>query len=354
MAYGRRKAFVNIAICFGTRPEIIKLCVLSKRLSQDHDVINIFTGQHHSLFNDVKNLIQYIHYNLPLGEHKNINLLYSDLMGHISLCFEKCKPDLVIVQGDTASSYCAAMCAFMNGIRVGHVEAGLRTYNIKSPFPEEFNRQSISKIADYNWCPSTIAMNNLIEEDIDGEIILTGNTIVDFVYRLCDITNLTSNNEIILTLHRRENSDLFKNMLLQINNVANNHKDLRFVFPAHPNPIIQSQLGVLSAPNVEVIKPVPYEYFIKRLSKCKAIITDSGGIQEEAVCLRKKVMVCRNTTERREAINIGLGRLVGDNIESNFDWLIEKDLMVDKSVCNPYGNGDACEKIADNIREIPK
>ncbi len=343
------KENVKIAICFGTRPEIIKLSLLSEKLTNKYEVLNVFTGQHHSLYEDVKRLIPIIHQRIPLLEYENLNLLYADLIKGLYDYFNKEKPNLIIVQGDTASSYCGAFCAFMMGIKIGHVEAGLRTNDMFSPYPEEFNRQMIGKIADYNWCPSQSAAENLKREGANGKIIFTGNTIVDFIHKMCDISKIIYKNEIVVTLHRRENKELFSNMLEQINREAITHPSLNFVFPVHPNPNIRKQLNILTAPNVLVREPMRYEDFLLLLLRCKGIITDSGGIQEEALCLRKKTLICRNNTERKEGVNIGITRLVGNEIEENFEWLLTP---FEKEFDNPYGDGDACTKIINSIKDL--
>jgi UDP-N-acetylglucosamine 2-epimerase (non-hydrolysing) len=336
----------KIAICFGTRPEIIKLCLLSKKLSNKYDVVNIFTGQHHSLFENVKHLIPNIHYLLPIGEYENLTLLYADLIKNLYELFNRIKPDLVIVQGDTASAYCASFCAFIMGIKVGHVEAGLRTYDLQSPFPEEFNRQIIDKMSYYHWCPSTSSVRYLLKENVGGKIILTGNTIVDLINSIFQNQKAECNNDIIITLHRRENSDVFENILNQIAILSSKYNNLNFIFPAHPNPIIQKYLKNLKG-RINVIKPLQYEDFILLLRNCRGIISDSGGIQEEAICLKKKILVCRDNTERPEAVDIGISKVVGIDIMNNFDWLISSDAEI--NFVNPYGDGDACDKIIENI-----
>jgi UDP-N-acetylglucosamine 2-epimerase (non-hydrolysing) len=337
---------MRIAVCFGTRPEIIKLAMLSQKLRKYHDVSNIFTGQHSSLFDDVKHLIDVIDFSISIPKDQNVISLYSILTEKLGEIFLREKFDLVIVQGDTASAYAASLAAFLCNIKVGHVEAGLRTHNLFSPFPEEFNRQMISKIAEYNWCPSAIAYKNLQDEHINGKILLTGNTIVDFVQSFCNKIPISETNDIIVTLHRRENTNVFENVLNQLNSVAEAHPYLNFIFPVHPNPIIREKVKILAARNIFVQSPMKYEDFLARLSSCRGIISDSGGIQEEAVCLRKKMLVCRNTTERMEAVNCGISRLVYDNITDNFGWLLEPILH---KYINPYGEGNACEKIIETI-----
>lgn len=336
----------KIAICFGTRPEVIKLSLLSKKMKSNFDVVNVFTGQHHSLFEDVRHLIPDIHYTLPTGEYDHISLLYSYLIRHIYTVFDIIKPDLVIVQGDTASAYCASFCAFTMGIKIGHVEAGLRTYDMQSPFPEEFNRQVISKMAYYNWCPSQLAVNALKKEGISGKIIFTGNPIVDVIQDLFGNDENKFGNDIVITLHRRENRDSFENILRQIDLLSKQYVNLNFIFPAHPNPIIQNKLPSLSG-NIKIINPLKYEDFISLVKSCRGIISDSGGVQEEAVCLRKKIIVCRNNTERSEASEIGISRVVGTNVLDNFEWLISP---IENNFVNPYGDGNACDLIIESIK----
>jgi len=267
------------------------------------------------------------------------------MIKELYLCFRDSKPDLVIVQGDTASAFCAAFCAFMMGIKIGHVEAGLRTFNMSSPFPEEFNRQVISKIAYYNWCPSLYAVEMLKRENASG-IYFVGNTIVDFLYSIVDINKIEHNNNIMITLHRRENQNSFHKILEQINYIAEKHKNIDFIFPAHPNPIIQKCLGILTSSNIHIHSPMKYERFINYLKDCRGIITDSGGIQEEAISLRKKVIVCRNTTERPEGVQLGVCKLVSENIVDNFEWLLSP---FTEKIDNPYGNGNACDNIIKTI-----
>jgi len=307
---------MKIAVCFGTRPEIIKLSLLSKKLSNKFDVINVFTGQHDSLFEDVKHLIPDIVY-LPEDRYDGLNGLYASLTSRLGKLLHDEKPDLVIVQGDTASSYCAAFSAFLLGIKIGHVEAGLRTYDVSSPFPEELNRQVIDKLSYYNWCPSKSAQENLLKEDAQGKVILTGNTIVDFIDEMIKKKTFSySSDEIVITLHRRENENIFKEILTQICEISHQYPKLKFVFPVHPNPIIQNNLVDISgSPNFKTVSPMRYEEFVVLLSRCRGIITDSGGIQEEAVCLKKKALICRSNTERQEGIDVGLCRLVGSDIK---------------------------------------
>jgi UDP-N-acetylglucosamine 2-epimerase (non-hydrolysing) len=229
---------------------------------------------------------------------------------------------------------------------VGHVEAGLRTYDIKSPFPEEFNRQMISKIADYNWCPSELSVDNLKKENAIGEIIYTGNTLNDLIIELYDKSFKFDRPTIIVTLHRRENKNHFIKIINDLNLIAAENKDFDFVIPVHPNPNIKEKVSLFNQNNILVIEPVNYSKFINMIGACHGIITDSGGIQEEAIFFNKKVLVCRNSTERPEGETIGLFKLVHDKIYENFDFLKDKSKL---TYNNPYGNGDSCKKIIRSI-----
>ena len=261
------------------------------------------------------------------------------------------KPDLIIVQGDTNSSLCAAKAAFYNQIPVGHVEAGLRTYNLNSPFPEEYNRQVISKISHYHWCPNENNAENLRREGIENNIIISGNPIVDMIADLKKNGTLQvkeNSNKVAITLHRRENKEKFATILEQINSLAENYPELEFVFPAHPNPIIQKHLDVLKHENIRVIKPMKYLDFLRLLAESRFIISDSGGIQEEAVCLGKKILICRENTERQEVIDAGIGRLVDTEILQNIKWALNPIEI--ENYKNPFGDGTACDIIIQSLK----
>jgi len=335
----------NIAICFGTRPEIIKLSVLSEKLSKIHNVINIFTGQHTSLYEDVKDLIPNIHYSLNIV-NKGILDVYTDVPKKIIDIFIKEKIDLVIVQGDTSSAYICAMTAFLNNIKVGHVEAGLRTFDMMNPFPEEFNRKTISSIAYFHWCPSEISKENLLSENILKNVFVTGNTLVDAVKKY-DLKNIQTNN-IVVTLHRRENKDNIPILLQELNNIAFKYSEYNFIITSHPNNMVQNHFNLLKSMNIKLIKPLKYKDMLELVASCSGIITDSGGLSEEAVCLKKKTLVCRSMTERPEGIICGISKLIGTNIEQNFEWLLTSNIY---SYVNPYGNGDASFKIIDIIND---
>ena len=338
------KKYKNILICYGTRPEIIKLYPVINILKEkkiNHSTV--FTGQHTDLFDDVKDLIPNPDYKLSIMK-KNQTL--NDILCRISEGFinilDNLKPDIVIVQGDTSTVLTCALNAFYANIDIGHVEAGLRTFNLSSPYPEEGNRQLVSRIANYNWAPTKIAFNNLKKEGVKN-IFLTGNTIVD----ACKTFNykIKYNNKILITLHRRENfGDKIIKIFKEINQLATIHNDLEFIFPMHPNPNIQKHKSLLS--KITVIKPLKYLDLLKLLSEVKFVISDSGGIQEECATFKKKILVCRENTERPEGIDVGFAKIIGTNIIDNFDWANNDNRW---NGINPYGDGTAANQIIKSL-----
>ena len=303
----------------------------------------IFTGQHRELYEDVKDLVPTPDYHLSIME-KNQTL--TDILSKISLTFgeilNKESPDLLIVQGDTSTVAVTSLIAFYEKIPVGHVEAGLRTYNLGSPFPEEGNRQIVSRFAQYNWAPTEWAANNLKNEMV-GNIFVTGNTVIDS----CLNFNfpITYNNKILVTLHRRENFGAkMTKLFTELECLAKKHPKLEFIFPMHPNPNVQKLRPILK--NINIINPLGYSDMMELLSQVKFVISDSGGIQEECAAFRKKVLVCRDTTERPEGIEAGFAKLIDTNIIQNFEWANKNPKWEGK---NPYGIGNASKIIIDSI-----
>jgi len=338
------KEYQNILICYGTRPEVIKLSPLINILKQKKiNCSTVFTGQHTDLFDDVKDLVPKPDYKLSIMK-KNQSL--NDILFGISKEFVKIlnnsNPDLIIVQGDTSTVLTCALNAFYSNIDIGHVEAGLRTFNLSSPYPEEGNRQLVSRIANYNWAPTKIAFNNLEKEGLEN-IFLTGNTIVD----ACKAFNykIRYNNKILITLHRRENfGEKIIKIFKEINQLAKIHNDLDFIFPMHPNPNIQKHKELLS--NVTIINPLKYPDLLNLLSEVKFVISDSGGIQEECASFKKKILVCRDNTERPEGVHAGFAKIIGTNVIDNFDWANENYKW---DGINPYGNGNAANQIIKSL-----
>jgi len=304
---------------------------------------SVFTGQHRELYEDVKNLLPTPDYNLDIMkiDQSLSNILINTSSGFSDILISE-SPDLLIVQGDTTTVTVCSLIAFYQKIPVGHVEAGLRTYDINNPYPEEGNRQIISRIASYNWAPTKLAEKQLNQEKVKN-IIYTGNTIVD----ACTNFNvsISYNNQILITLHRRENFGIkMEKIFKEIEALAINNPNLEFLFPMHPNPNVQKLKPILK--HVNIIDPLGYPDMIELLSKVKFVISDSGGIQEECASFRKKILVCRDTTERPEGITAGFAKLVGTKVTKYFKWA---NNIPEWSGENPYGNGNASIKIVDSI-----
>ena len=335
-------------ICFGTRPELIKLIQLIRKFKEKKIPFKtLFSGQHENLIEDFYKYIDkpdFVFYNIM--EHgQTLNQLSSKILLQSNQLFIDNTFSNVIVQGDTTTAYSVALSAFHFQIPVIHLEAGLRTNDKYSPFPEEINRRLISQIASIHLCPTKISIENLKKEQITENVFLTGNTIVDMYDYIKkntnpdnSIDNLIKANEkfYVVTLHRRENrGDKMYSMWEQLNQLSSKYK---FIYISHPS--LPESKEVLNK-NIIVLEPQNYENMIHLISNSKGIITDSGGLQEEAVCANKPVLVCRDTTERPETIECGLGKLINTNIIDNISFFDEKIIGV---VENPYGN-DVCENI---------
>jgi UDP-N-acetylglucosamine 2-epimerase len=343
-----REVDMKVLFFYGTRPELIKLGLLMEKCEEHYEVYRVCTGQHHSLFDGIDSLFKSPDETFLVPEHRSISSLTEHILKYSDETIKRVKPDIVIVQGDTCTSFSCAISAFYNKVKIGHVEAGLRTYNNKSPYPEEFYRKSISNIADYHWCPTEESLLNLKREKVNGEKFVTGNTIVDTIMHFCNKENIASN-DVIITLHRRENEDIFENILCQIDQLSKIYLDLNFILLSHPNPIIQDKIRSFNSDHVSIVPPLPYLDFIKILSTCKCVITDSGGVQEEAVTLRKKTLICRDKTERDEGVSVGVCRLVGSDVLGNFSWLLDPFV---ENYKNPYGDGDSCDLIIKTLSSV--
>lgn len=333
-----------IVFCFGTRPEIIKISpIISEFQKRGIKFKTIFTGQHKELFEDVKFLIPEPDFRLDIMKKKQtLNDILSAISIKLPEIFELISPDLLIVQGDTTTVLSSAMVAFNQGIKIGHVEAGLRTYDISNPFPEEGNRQLVSRISNFNWAPTKESCTNLEKEGIKN-YNQVGNTVID----TCSSFNfnITYGNKVLITLHRRENfGKPLKKMITEIEHLATQNPDLEFIFPMHPNPNVQQYKDILKT--VTVIAPLSYPEMVKLISEVKFVISDSGGIQEECAAFKKKILVCRKNTERPEGIDAGFAKLVYDDIISNFAWANENPKWDGQ---NPYGDGSTSKKITDDI-----
>lgn len=325
--------------CYGTRPEMIKMFPLIYKFNKNkipHKTL--FTGQHKDLFEQFKNYLPKPDFVMDIMEkNQSLNKLSSKIFDQIdNIDFND--TDYVIVQGDTTTAYVIAMAAFNKKIKVIHLEAGLRTYNKYSPFPEEMNRKLISNIADIHLCPTQMGVNNLKKEGIIKNVYLVGNTIVDAFELISNNKKELEQSTLLVTLHRRENRKHMNVLWDQLNIIS---KTKRIIYLVHPS--LKEKAYKYLDERITKLNGVCYEDMVGLIKVSEGIITDSGGLQEEAVCAGKKVLICRDTTERPETIESGWGKLVGINILENLDFLYEKKKK-DNSLKNPYGE-NVCDKI---------
>lgn len=356
-------------LVFGTRPEAIKMCPLVSELKTRKNVKTVVcvTGQHRQMLDMVLDAFNVIpDYDLSIMKDKQTLFdVTTNILNSIKEVLEKESPDVVLVHGDTSTSFVTALACFYLQIPVGHVEAGLRTHNIYSPFPEEFNRQAVSIISSYNFAPTELARDNLISEGHPAEsIYITGNTAIDALkttvredYSHPELKWAEGSRLIMITAHRRENlGQPMHNMFRAIRRIIDAHPDVKAIYPIHMNPVVRAaaeeELG--GDDRIRIIEPLDVLDFHNFLSRCYLILTDSGGIQEEAPSLGKPVLVMRDTTERPEGIAAGTLKLVGTDesvIYDNFKLLLEDENEYGKMsrASNPYGDGHACERIADAL-----
>lgn len=376
----------KLLLTFGTRPEAIKMAPLAialQKFSDEFETRICLTAQHREMLDQVMDFFDIKpDYDLDLMRPgQNLYSLTASIIEEMKPVLEGFEPDYVFVHGDTTTSMAAALAAFYAGCKVAHVEAGLRTFNKWTPFPEEMNRSLTGRLADVHFTPTITSQNNLLMENIEEEqIVITGNTVIDALNIGLDLIEqkepesvrdlkkrLPLNKPMILvTGHRRENHGQgFLNICEALKEIALN-EDVEIIYPVHLNPKVQIPVYDLLSDieNIHLIEPQPYEAFIWLMNKAKIIITDSGGVQEEAPSLGKPVLVMRDTTERPEAVHAGTVILVGTNkdkiIEETRELLHDKVKYVDMaSVHNPYGDGNACERIiefllADKLRAKQK
>lgn len=347
---------------FGTRPEAIKLCPLILYLKKTAQVEVCITGQHKELIEPILTLFQIKpNYDLALLQpNQTLSDLSARCIQAISSIYQTTRPDCVIVQGDTTTSMCAALSAFYQKIPVAHVEAGLRTYKLYSPFPEEINRQIISRIAHYHFVPTERNKNNLISEGCDSNnIFITGNTGIDALLWVLknkktstdSILDLKNKKLILVTGHRREHFGLpFENLCRGIKKIAETFCDTIIVYPVHLNPNVQKPVQKIlnGCDNIKLIPPLNYPDFVSMMAKASLILTDSGGVQEEAPSLNVPILVMRDATERQESVEQGFSFLVGTDPEKILELtkkcLLEKDFYRPVGG-NPYGDGKAVERI---------
>ena len=354
-------------LVFGTRPEAIKMCPLVNELKTHKNIETIVcvTGQHRQMLDQVLETFAVLpDYDLSIMQDKQTLFdITTNILNRIKEVLEKERPDVVLVHGDTSTTFVTSLACFYLQIPVGHVEAGLRTYNIYSPYPEEFNRQAVGIIAKYNFSPTELSKQNLLNEGKNPEYIyVTGNTAIDALkttvktdYSHEQLDWAAGSRLIMITAHRRENlGQPMHNMFKAIRHIIDEHPDVKAIYPIHMNPIVRmaAEEELNGCDRIRIIEPLDVLDFHNFLARSYMILTDSGGIQEEAPSLGKPVLVMRDTTERPEGIAAGTLKLVGTNeavIYQNFKLLLEDKSVYDKmsKASNPYGDGMACKRIAD-------
>lgn len=357
----------KIMLVFGTRPEAIKMCPLVNELKKRKELQTVVcvTGQHRQMLDMVLDAFNVIpDYDLSIMKDKQTLFdVTANILNNIREVLEKEKPDVVLVHGDTSTTFVTALACFYLQIPVGHVEAGLRTYNIYSPYPEEFNRQAVSIISKFNFAPTELSKQNLLKEGKDPDsIYITGNTAIDALkttvrenYAHTELEWAKDSRLIMITAHRRENlGEPMRHMFKAIRRVMDEHSDVKAIYPIHMNPVVREIANEYLGDDdrIHIIEPLDVLDFHNFLSRSYLILTDSGGIQEEAPSLGKPVLVMRDTTERPEGIAAGTLKLVGteeEKIYKEFSRLLsDKDEYEAMSkASNPYGDGHACERIAD-------
>ncbi len=376
---------MKVMLAFGTRPEAIKMCPLVKEFqkhSDEFETIVCVTGQHREMLDQVLKIFE-VKPDFDLNimkQGQDLTDVTARVLTGMRDVFSQCRPDVVLVHGDTTTSTAAALAAFYQQIPVGHVEAGLRTHNIYSPWPEEMNRQITGRIATYNFSPTPLSEKNLKEEKVHGNIYVTGNTVIDALHLVVnklkidkdlaaeqdavlakagyDVTRLADGRKLVLiTGHRRENfGDGFIRMVTAIRDLKNKYPEVDFVYPMHLNPNVRKPIHEVFGENLSglgnmfFIEPLQYLEFVYLMEKSTVVLTDSGGIQEEAPGLGKPVLVMRDTTERPEALSSGTVHLVGtdyDKIMNEVSTLLEDEQAYAKmsKAVNPYGDGKACDRI---------
>ncbi len=357
----------TIMLVFGTRPEAIKMCPLVNELKTRDNIKTVVcvTGQHRQMLDMVLDTFHVVpDYDLSIMKAgQTLFDITTNILTGIGAVLDEVKPDVVLVHGDTSTTFVTALACFYKQIAIGHVEAGLRTYNIYSPYPEEFNRQAVSIISKYNFAPTELSKANLVREGKDeNTVYITGNTAIDALkttvrgdYTHPELEWAADSRLIMITAHRRENLGApMHNMFRAIRRVMDEHLDVKAIYPIHMNPVVrqaaEEELG--NCDRIHIIEPLEVLDFHNFLARSFMILTDSGGIQEEAPSLGKPVLVMRDTTERPEGIQAGTLKLVGteeQSIYENFKLLLENQTVYEamSKASNPYGDGFACKRIAD-------
>ncbi len=360
----------TIMLVFGTRPEAIKMCPLVNELKKCSDIntVVVVTGQHRQMLDQVLDTFE-IKPDYDLSVMKSKQTLFditTNILNKIKQVLEEVNPDVVLVHGDTSTTFVTALACFYLQIPVGHVEAGLRTYDIYSPYPEEFNRQAVSIISKFNFAPTELSRQNLIREGKNPEhIYVTGNTVIDALKTTVKEGYYNENLEwakdsrlILITAHRRENlGEPMHNMFRAIKRVIDEHDDVKAIYPIHMNPIVRAaaeqELGGVD--RIRIIEPLDVLDFHNFMSRSYLILTDSGGIQEEAPTFGIPVLVMRDTTERPEGVEAGTLKLVGTDENVIYDWFTKlldnkEEYAQMAQAVNPYGDGLACERIVEILK----
>lgn len=357
----------KVMLVFGTRPEAIKMCPLVNELKSRENIKTLVcvTGQHRQMLDQVLDAFHVVpDYDLAIMKDKQTLFdVTVNILQRIKAVLEEAKPDVVLVHGDTSTTFVTALACFYLQIPVGHVEAGLRTYNISSPYPEEFNRQAVGIISRYNFAPTEMAKNNLLREGKPvSSIYVTGNTVIDALkttvreeYTHPELAWAKGSRLILITAHRRENlGEPMKNMFRAIRRVMDAHPDVKAIYPIHMNPLVRQTADEIlgNDERIHIIEPLDVLDFHNFQSRSYLILTDSGGIQEEAPSLGVPVLVMRDTTERPEGIAAGTLKLVGteeETIYNEFTRLLDDQAAYNamSHATNPYGDGFACKRIAD-------
>lgn len=362
----------KVMLVFGTRPEAIKMCPVVNELKKRRNIETLVctTGQHREMLEQVLSIFNIIpDYDLAIMKEKQTLFdITSEILNKIKLVLEKCRPDIVLVHGDTSTTFATALASFYLQIPVGHIEAGLRTYNIFSPYPEEFNRQAVGIISQFNFAPTEISKQNLLKEGKDNsKIFVTGNTAIDALkttvrndYTHPELEWAKGSRLIILTAHRRENlGEPMRHIFEAVKQIINEIPDVKVIYPVHMNPAIRNMAEEILGDNerIHIIEPLDVLDFHNFLSRAYLILTDSGGIQEEAPSLGKPVLVMRDTTERPEGVHAGTLKLIGtkqSKIYEECKKLLENKQIYQEMSCasNPYGDGNASYRIANIIEEL--
>lgn len=363
---------LRIMSVFGTRPEAIKMAPLVKELASREEIESLccVTAQHRQMLDSVMKVFD-LRADCDLDimtPRQTLSSITSKCLTGMDGAIERLKPDMILVHGDTSTTFAGALSAFYHQVPVGHVEAGLRTHDKYSPFPEEMNRRLVTAIADLYFCPTKNNRDNLLREGIEKGIFITGNTVIDalrttvrsdYVFATQKLNELDYANRkvILVTCHRRENyGEPMKNIMLALRQIAEQNEDVELVYPVHLSPVVREAVDAYlrGAPRVHLIEPLPADEMHNIMSRCYMVLTDSGGLQEEAPALGKPVLVMRRETERPEAVDAGTVKLCGvvqDDIVTMAERLIRDRNAYEKMAhaVNPYGDGKACARIADAI-----